>query len=202
MGVRWTGRQLGRTTMPRFGSGTVERAFGVAALLPVSKLGPKELPLIFPSEDRVLPVECGSQAEAAKAAMQSIDRGQEPGIEPEGTLGSKEETPEIRPAPQIRRFARFSVALPAVGWAPQFPGMPLSGMVRHIAAGGLMVEFPVEVVPGSTLRIHLETRQAGREMAGKVVWTAADGHTIRHGVSFPEPHALEFLDESCRDDTG
>jgi hypothetical protein len=134
--------------------------------------------------------------------MQSIDRRQEPGIESEGMSGSREETPEAGPAPQIRRFARICVALPAIGWAPQFPGMPLRGMVRHIAAGGLMVEFPVEVVPGSTLRIHLETRQAAREMAGKVVWTAADGDTIRHGVSFPEPQALEFLDESCRDDSG
>ncbi len=157
--------------------------------------------MIFPSEDSVLPEECGSQAEAAKAAMQSIDRGKEPSIEPEGIPGSKEETAEAGPAPQIRRFARISVALPAIGWAPQFPGMPLRGMVRHIAAGGLMLELPVEVVPGSTLRIHLETRQAAREMAGKVVWTAANGDTIRHGVSFPEPQALDFLDESCLDDT-
>ena len=134
--------------------------------------------------------------------MQSIHRGREPDIEPEGLPGSHEETPEAGLAPPIRRFARVSVALPAIGWASQFAGMPLRGMVRHIAAGGLMVEFPVEVVPGSTLRIHLETRQTAREMTGKVVWTAADGDTIRHGVSFLEPQDLEFLGQSSRDDTG
>jgi hypothetical protein len=173
----------------------------VAVLVPVPKSGMKEPPLIFPSEESALPVVSGPQTAAVKAAMQCIDQRLEHGVRPEGTPGSTEEIQEAGPASKIRRFERISVSLPAVGWAPQFPGMQLRGG-RHIAAGGLMVEFPVEVVPGSTLRVLLETRQPTREVEGKVVWTAAIANTIRHGVCFPESQGLEFLDEYCHDDDG
>ena len=96
--------------------------------------------------------------------------------------------------PEIRRFDRKPVSLPAIGWAPQFPGTALQGMVRYVGGGGMMLEFPVEVVRGSFLRVVLQTRQGPLEVEGEIVWTAFHGGVIRHGFTFPEPKGPDFVD--------
>jgi len=79
--------------------------------------------------------------------------------------------------------------------------MALRGVVRYIAAGGLMVELPLEVVPGSTLRVLLQTRRGPREVEGRVVWSAATGGTVRHGLAFSEALGSEFLEEFFREES-
>jgi len=70
--------------------------------------------------------------------------------------------------------------------------MVLRGMVRSVGPGGLMVEFPVAVVRDSILRLALQTGLGPLEVQGRVVWTAATGNTIRHGLAFPEPKSPDF----------
>jgi hypothetical protein len=179
-----------------------ERATGcwVAALVPVALSGVKGPALISPSEERALPLECESQTAAVEAAMQYLDRGQRRGVRPGGTSRSMAGTQEAGPKAEVRRFERIPISLQATCQAPQFPGMEIRGMVRYIAAGGLMVELPVEVVSGSTMRVHLQTREGSREVEGKVVWTAVNRNRIRHGLSFPEPQGPDFLEECLNKD--
>ncbi|MBI4572339.1 MAG: PilZ domain-containing protein [candidate division NC10 bacterium] len=91
-----------------------------------------------------------------------------------------------------RRFVRLPVVVPVVGRAVQFPGEEIQGMVRNIAAGGVLVEFPVQMVPGSVVDLVLQTRGGPREMEGKVVWTSAVEGKIHHGIAFPEPKEQTF----------
>lgn len=91
-----------------------------------------------------------------------------------------------------RRFARFPVSLPVLARAEHSPGQDVAGTVRDIGAGGLMAEFPVDMVPRSTIRLLLQTRRGPLEMEGRVVWTAATQGMIRHGVAFPEPKHQDF----------
>ncbi|MFI5341412.1 MAG: PilZ domain-containing protein [Candidatus Methylomirabilales bacterium] len=93
----------------------------------------------------------------------------------------------------IRRFDRARVALPVIGWAPQFLGTALQGVARHVGAGGMMVEFSVEVVRGTLLRVVLSTAQGPLEVEGEVVWTAGHKGVIRHGLAFPEPKESDFV---------
>lgn len=94
---------------------------------------------------------------------------------------------------EIRRFDRVRVALPVIGWAPQFLGTALQGMARYIGARGLMLEFSVEVVRGTLLRVVLSTARGPLEVEGEVVWTAAREGVIRHVLVFPEPKASDFV---------
>jgi hypothetical protein len=89
-----------------------------------------------------------------------------------------------------RRFERVPVALPVTAWAPQYQGAALTGTVRYLSEGGLMVEFPVELMRNSLVRLALPTRQGVLEVVGKVVWIASHGSVIRHGLAFPEPLTL------------
>ncbi len=171
----------------------------VAAVVPVPKSVVKTPPLDSPSEEMVLHAEFPSQMGACEAAMRYLEREQEGRVQPAATPEGEEGVQASALVPE-RRFERILVSLPAIGWAPQFPGMEIRGVVLYIAAGGLMVEFPVEVVSGSTLRVLFQTRRGPREVEGKVVWTAVDRSTIRHGLSFPEPQGFEFLDEFFRED--
>jgi hypothetical protein len=92
-----------------------------------------------------------------------------------------------------RRFDRVPVALPVTGWAPQFQGAALPGMVRYLSEGGLLVEFPVELIRGTLVRVVLPMLQGSLEVEGKVVWIASHGSVIRHGVAFPEPKGSDFI---------
>ncbi len=91
-----------------------------------------------------------------------------------------------------RRFVRLPVVVPVIGRAVQFPGEEIRGMVRNIAAGGVLAEFPVQMVPGSVVDLVLQTRRGPRGMEGKVVWTSAVQGKIHHGIAFPEPKEPTF----------
>ena len=92
-----------------------------------------------------------------------------------------------------RRFPRFDVVLPVVGRAPQFPERDLHGTVRNIGRGGLMAEFPVELVTGSFVDLTLHTQNGLQEEAGRVVWINRTGGTVRHGLAFSEPKGRDFM---------
>jgi len=103
--------------------------------------------------------------------------------------GKQEEGQSVTP-----RFEGVPVSLPVTGWAPQFIGTALQGMARYIREGGLMLEFPMEVVRGTPLRVVLQTPQGPLEVKGEIVWTALHDGVIRHGLTFPEPKGPDFVD--------
>jgi len=94
---------------------------------------------------------------------------------------------------EVRRFDRKPISLPVIGWAPQFVGTALQGMARYVGGGGMMLEFPVEVVRGSFLRVVLQTPQGPLEVEGEIVWTSFQDGVIRHGLTFPEPKGPDFV---------
>jgi CheY-like chemotaxis protein len=108
--------------------------------------------------------------------------------------------------PGVRQFERFPVSLPAVGWTAQFPGKVIEGVVRDISAGGVMAELSVQMVPGNTVNLVLDTHRGALELKGRVVWnsvsgtpnppggvaTARVGSPLRHGFAFPQPKAPDF----------
>ncbi len=92
-----------------------------------------------------------------------------------------------------RRFERVPVALPVIGWAPQFQGTALSGTVRFLGEGGMMVEFPVHLTRGTSMRVFLPTFQGPVEVEGTVMWTDAHGSVFWHGLAFREPKGPDFM---------
>ncbi len=103
--------------------------------------------------------------------------------------------------PAVRRFARFPISLPVIGRTGPSSKKAIEGVVRSIGAGGLMAEFPVQMVPGSAVGLVLQRRHGPLTVKGRVVWTFATRGTVRHGFEFPEPlwpgFAMElFLDEN------
>lgn len=92
-----------------------------------------------------------------------------------------------------RRFERFPVSLPAIVRASQFADMKLHGTIRHIGAGGMMVELRVEVVRGSLIGVVLETRHGPVEVEAEVVWTSVTEGMVRHGLAFQDPKGHDFL---------
>lgn len=94
-----------------------------------------------------------------------------------------------------RQFSRIPVSLPVIGQASQFGGTLLPGTVRSVGPGGLMVEFPVVVVRGSSLRVTVKTGLGPLELEGRVVWTAVSRDTICHGLAFPAPKGPDFAAE-------
>jgi CheY-like chemotaxis protein len=101
-----------------------------------------------------------------------------------------------------RRFVRFPVTLPLVARAPQYPGKVLSGTIRDIGRGGVLAEFPVEVVPGSQLRLILQTRTGPLDRQGTVVWTRSLEGLVQHGIAFPEPEPRNFAVHLYRQEHG
>ncbi|HSC70309.1 MAG TPA: PilZ domain-containing protein [Candidatus Methylomirabilis sp.] len=92
-----------------------------------------------------------------------------------------------------RRFPRFEVALPVVGRAPQFPERDIHGTVRNIGRGGLMAEFPVELVSGSFVDLTLHTQNGRLVEAGRIIWVSNTGRTVRHGLAFSEPKGRDYM---------
>ena len=92
------------------------------------------------------------------------------------------------------RFEGAPVSLPVIGWASQFLGTALRGMVRYVGAAGMTLEFRVEVVHGTVLRVVIERPQGRLEVEGDIVWTSFHGDVIRHGLSFAEPKGPDFVD--------
>ncbi len=91
-----------------------------------------------------------------------------------------------------RRFARFPVSLPVIGQAPERNEEEFRGTLCDVGAGGMMMELPLEVVPGSEMRAVLQTRRGPVEVEGRVIWTRATGAGVRHGLAFPEPKDRDF----------
>jgi twitching motility two-component system response regulator PilG len=92
-----------------------------------------------------------------------------------------------------RRFPRLAVSLPVVGRTWQFGERDVHGHLHNIGTGGLMVEFAGRALPGSLLRLSLETRQGTLGLDGMVVWSTAGGHGVLHGLTFREPKDLRFV---------
>ena len=103
-----------------------------------------------------------------------------------------QEAGQAKPATGVRQFERFPVSLPAVGWTAQFPGKVIEGVVRDISAGGFMAELSVQMVPGSTVDLVLDTHRGALELKGRVVWNSVSGQLSRHGFAFPQPKAPDF----------
>jgi CheY-like chemotaxis protein len=97
---------------------------------------------------------------------------------------------------------RFPVTLPLVARVPQYPGKVLTGTIRDIGRGGVMAEFPLEVVPGSQLRLILQTRTGPLDRSGTVVWTRSVEGLVQHGIAFPEPEPRNFAVHLYRQEHG
>ncbi len=90
-----------------------------------------------------------------------------------------------------RRFVRLPVSVPVVGW-PQLREPELRGMVRNVSGGGLMAEFPVQIVPGTVMALVLQTRHGPLPVTGQIAWADPPGEAIRHGIAFSEPKDHDF----------
>ena len=141
-------------------------------------------------------------ADCAKEGKPALIREKEPLDDPTITHGmcadhcrqlyqEMEIVRKQRAVPWSRQSSRLPVSLRAVGQSPQASGL-LRGTVRNICDGGLMVEFPVEVPPGSLLRVLIERKRGPLEMEGRVVWATAIHSMIGHGVVFREPQGEDF----------
>jgi CheY-like chemotaxis protein len=109
------------------------------------------------------------------------------------TAAARDEKAKQAPTtPGVRQFERFPVSLPAVGWTAQFPGKVIEGMVRDISAGGFMAEFSIQMVPGNTVNLVLDTHRGALELKGRVVWNSVSGKVARHGFAFSQPKAPDF----------
>ncbi len=95
-------------------------------------------------------------------------------------------------APGSRQYGRLPVSLPAVGRTSQVSGGQLRGTVRTVGVGGVTVEFPVEVPPGSLLRVVIERQSGPLEVEGRVVWAAVLPDRVLHGVAVLTPKGPEF----------
>ena len=91
-----------------------------------------------------------------------------------------------------RRFVRLPVDVAVTGQALQFPDRSLRGTVRDIGRGGLMAEFPVELVPGSQIQLSLSMPSGPIQDTGQVIWAAKIAQFVRHGVAFPEVKPRDF----------
>jgi hypothetical protein len=57
-------------------------------------------------------------------------------------------------------------------------------VIHNIGTGGLMAEFPVELVRGRAVELTLITRAGSLTLEGRVAWTAAGEGHVRPGVAF------------------
>jgi PilZ domain len=86
----------------------------------------------------------------------------------------------------VRRGARrIEEQHPALEERTQELSSALVGMVRYLSEGGLMVEFPVELLQGTRVRVVLPTFQGPLEVEGEIVWTAPTGASF--GTAWPSP---------------
>lgn len=91
-----------------------------------------------------------------------------------------------------RRFPRLPVSTPVIGLASEGSGQELRGTLHCAGEGGLAVEFPKAVAPGTPMRLLLLTQRGQIEVEGKVVNARATGTTVRHGLAFQEPKDFHF----------
>jgi hypothetical protein len=143
---------------------------------------------------------CGVGKDSAKAHKLVEGLGEIPHYS-EGTQMSSDRMPQANRLPGTRRFARFPISLRVTGRAGQSSKKPIQGVVRSIGAGGLMVEFPVQMVAGRAMGLVLQRRHGPLTVKGRVVWASPARRMVRHGFAFLEPQwpgfAMDlFLDEN------
>ncbi|HSD50318.1 MAG TPA: response regulator [Candidatus Methylomirabilis sp.] len=109
------------------------------------------------------------------------------------SVARKEGAGQATPISGVRQFERFAISLPAVGWAAQYPGKVIEGVVKDISAGGFMAELSVRVALGNTVDLVLDTQLGALELKGRVVWNAVSGQPGRHGLAFSNPKSTEFV---------
>ena len=108
---------------------------------------------------------------------------------------------EMKALRRIRRYARFPISLPVIGRTGESSRKAVKGMVRSVGAGGLMAEFPVQMMPGRSVGLVLQRRHGPLTVRGRVVWAIPTRRSVRHGFAFLEPQwpgfAMDlFLDEN------
>jgi CheY-like chemotaxis protein len=91
-----------------------------------------------------------------------------------------------------RRFPRLPVSLPVIGQVSEGGGLELPGTLHRAGEGGLEVEFPEAVAPGTPMRLLLKTQRGPIEVEGKIVNARVTGATVRHGLAFQEPKDFHF----------
>ena len=163
----------------------------IAAVTPLPPVSDDRAPAVAPSNEMVFPEKFDSRETAEVAARRYIDRENDRQIQ-----GEAREVEERMSGPEEqqgeRRFMRFPVFLPVIGRCPQLDHGEILGVVRNVSAGGLMVEFPVELGPGRAMDLALLTERGPLEVEARTVWTAIGGGTVRHGLAFPQPKERDF----------
>ena len=91
-----------------------------------------------------------------------------------------------------RRFARFSVSLPALVRASQLGEQAVPATVWTVSAGGLTMDLPVALATGTSVALVLQTRQGPLDLEGRIVWAHPTKDVVFHGLAFPEPKDQEF----------
>jgi hypothetical protein len=91
-----------------------------------------------------------------------------------------------------RRFIRLPLSLPVIGRLPGWAGLEIRGISQRVGAGGLEVDFPQVIMPGSTLRVVLETRQGPIQEQCRVVFANKTATAVRHGLAFLETKDHNF----------
>ncbi len=162
-----------------------------AAITPLPQSSKDLASIVVVPNELILPQVFDSRAAAQAAAEKHIDQELNRQVYPEapevgGRMGGAEKY-------QVgRRFPRFPLYLPVLGLGSQLDQGELLGIVRNVSAGGMMVEFPVELVPGTGLDLALLTQNGPVEVEARTVWAAAGQGTVRHGLAFPQPKDYDF----------
>jgi PilZ domain len=95
--------------------------------------------------------------------------------------------------PSDRPIRHAGVRLPAevaVRWKPKGqPGLPLPGTTGNVSRGGLLLQLPQAITPGTLLEVTLEFATEPVSAEGTIVWVEPPEHRragepIRHGLRF------------------
>lgn len=152
---------------------------GDKAIHEIQRLGPMARVLLL----------CGEPAEAVRSRFpdkERVDVLQKP-------VRFAQLVERVQAASGKRRYARLEVSRPVSAWASERPGPELRGRLCRVAEGGLELEFPEAVSPGTALRVQLQTRRGPVEVEGKVVFAHALGTVFRHGLAFSQPKDFHFV---------
>ncbi len=98
-----------------------------------------------------------------------------------------------------RQHVRVPLDLPATYQHPR--GAETSGRVKNLSDGGLLLEAPESLPPGTHLRLQLHTRQGVRAFEGEVLWNDGARHRdqppVAHGVRFTGPGVRGLAVDVC-----
>jgi len=153
---------------------------GAAAVQEIRRLRPRAR-LLFLSEAE-------AEARTRFAGMDRVDFLQKP-------FHFLQLIEQVQAAYGKRRYPRLPVSLPVTAWVAEPTGPELRGKLHLMGQGGLEVEFPEAVPPGTLMRVALHTRRGPIALAveGKVVFSRPTGGTFRHGLAFLQPKDFRFV---------